>query len=127
NGLTALVRDGENAIALDVFRNDASSRTGYLTLDMVDWNPKSPDGWTGLQFAPQLLHDGAVSVRDAHVVQRNAADLGSSDLTVKADLRNNTGTPQTTDVTGTIEGPRARIRVSQRVQVPANTTVTVSL
>src|SRR5437588_3596151 len=32
--ITALVRDGENAIALDVFRNDASSRTGYLTLDM---------------------------------------------------------------------------------------------
>src|SRR5256885_8310026 len=70
--ITGLVRDGDNAIALDVFKNDASNSTGYLTLDMVDWNPRSPDNWTGLQFAPQLIHDGAVSVRNAHVVQNNA-------------------------------------------------------
>jgi len=40
------VRDGANAIALDVYRNDTSNRTGYLTLNMVDWNPPSPDNWT---------------------------------------------------------------------------------
>jgi exo-1,4-beta-D-glucosaminidase len=125
--ITALVRDGANAIALDVFKNDASSRTGYLTLDMVDWNPQSPDGWTGLQFAPQLIHDGAVSVRNAHVVQHNAPDLSSSDLTVKADLRNNTAAAQATEFAGSIEGPRSRIRFSQRVTVPANATMTVSV
>src|SRR5439155_17574359 len=84
-------RDGPNAIALDVFHNDSSDTNhGYLTFDMVDWNPTPADGWTGLQFAPTLETDGAVSVRNAHVVQANAADLSSSDLTVKADVRNNT-------------------------------------
>src|SRR2546430_9333015 len=125
--ITGLVRDGDNAIALDVFKNDASNSTGYLTLDMVDWNPRSPDNWTGLQFAPQLIHDGAVAVRNAHVVQNYAPDLGSSDLTVKADLRNNTATPQTTDFSGTIDGPRAKIRFNQRVTIPANSTVPVTV
>ena len=34
-------------VTYQVSVHNASSRTGYLTLDMVDWNPKSPDGWTG--------------------------------------------------------------------------------
>jgi exo-1,4-beta-D-glucosaminidase len=46
--ITPYVRDGDNAIALDVYKNDTGD-DGYLTLDMVDWNPKSPDNWTGLQ------------------------------------------------------------------------------
>jgi hypothetical protein len=75
--LTALLRDGANAIALDVFRNDTSNR-GYLTVDMVDWNPDAPDNWTGLQFAPTLETDGAVSVRNAHVLQANASPRPSS-------------------------------------------------
>jgi exo-1,4-beta-D-glucosaminidase len=125
--LTPYLRNGANAIALDVFRNDTTDRTGQLTLDMVDWNPKSPDNWTGLQFAPQLVQDGAVSVRNAHVVQANAADLSSSDLTVKTDLRNNTGTPQSVEVTGSISRPGTRIDVRKRVTVPAGATQTVSL
>jgi hypothetical protein len=125
--ITPYARDGANAIALDVFRNDSSNSTGYLTLNMVDWNPPAPDNWTGLQFAPQLLQDGAVSVRNAHVVQANAADLSSSNLTVKADLRNNTGTPRTARLTGTISGPRGcRITVHTTVTIPANATVSVS-
>jgi hypothetical protein len=125
--LTPVLRNGANVIALDVFRNDTTEKTGQLTLDMVDWNPKSPDNWTGLQFAPQLAQDGAVSVRNAHVIQANAADFSSSDLTVKADLRNNTGTAQTVDLTGTISRPGTWIDVHQRVTVPANATRTVSL
>jgi hypothetical protein len=125
--LTPLLRPGANAIALDVFRNDTSNRTGQLTLDMIDWNPKSPDNWTGLQFAPQLVSDGAVSVRNAHVIQANAADLSSSELTVKTDLRNNTGTDQTVDLTGEITRPGTHLKVRQRVTVPANTTRTVAM
>src|SRR6185369_2762671 len=98
----------------------------YLTLNMVDWNPPSPDGWTGLQFAPELLVDGAVSVRDAHVVQDNAADLSTSTLTVKAQLRNNTDVTQTATFGGTITGDR-RIPFSTTVTVPAHATVPVSV
>ena len=101
--ITPYVRDGSNAIALDVFKND-SSNSGYLTLNMVDWNPDSPDGWTGLQFAPQLAQDGAISVRNAHVVEDNAPDLRSSEITVKADLRNNTDTAQAATFSGSIAG-----------------------
>lgn len=124
--LTPLLRDGANAIALDVFRNDTSNR-GYLTLDMVDWNPNSPDNWTGLQFAPTLETDGAVSVRNAHVLQANAADLSSSDLTVKADLRNNTSAPVSTVVTAAITRPGTFIPVRKRITVPAGATVTAVL
>ncbi|MEV4316676.1 beta-mannosidase [Actinocrispum sp. NPDC049592] len=124
--VTPLLKPGPNAIALDVFRNDTSNRTGVLTLDMVDWNPKSPDNWTGLQFAPQLVSDGAVSVRNAHVIQNNAADLSSSELTVKANLRNNTSTDQTVDLTGEITRPGTYLPVRQWVTIPANTTKTVS-
>jgi exo-1,4-beta-D-glucosaminidase len=124
--VTPYVRDGDNAIALDVFKNN-SDDDGYLTLNMVDWNPESPDHWTGLQFAPQLDQDGAISVRSAHVVQDNAADLSSSNVTVKADLRNNTATDQTTTFSGTITGPHASIPFSTTVTVAANSTQTVAL
>lgn len=124
--ISPYVRDGANAIALDVYRNDSGNRTGYLTLNMVDWNPASPDNWTGLQFAPQLAQDGAVSVRNAHVVQANAADLSTSDLTVKADLRNNTATARSVELTATITGDR-RITARKKVTVPAGATVAVSL
>ena len=124
--ISPYVRDGANAIALDVYRNDTSNRTGYLTLNMVDWNPASPDNWTGLQFAPQLAQDSGVSVRDAHVVQANAADLSTSDLTVKASLRNATAADRPAEFTATITGDR-RITVHKTVTVPAGGTVAVSL
>ncbi|GAB3903493.1 cellulose binding domain-containing protein [Kibdelosporangium lantanae] len=125
--LTPLLRDGTNVIALDVYRNDTTNKNGQLTLDMVDWNPKSPDNWTGLQFAPQLLQEGAVSVRNTHVLQNNAPDLSASDLTVKTDLRNNTATDQTVDVFSSTTRPGTWLPAYQRVTVQANSTKTVTL
>lgn len=122
--ITPYVRDGVNAIALDVFRNDVSSATGYLTLNMLDWNHPSPDNYTGLQFAPQLAIDGAVSVRDAHVAQNNAPDLSTSDLTVKAVLRNNTASPQKATFTAAIGGPHTFLR-HRTVELPPNASVAV--
>jgi len=55
--ITDTVRDGENAIALDVFPND-SDESGYLTLNMVDWNPPSPDNWTGSSSLPSSRRTG---------------------------------------------------------------------
>jgi exo-1,4-beta-D-glucosaminidase len=125
--VTPYLRNGTNAIALDVFPNDSSSSTGYLTLDLLDWNPDSPDNWTGLQFAPALEQDGAVSVRNTHVVQSNAADLSSSDLTVKADLRNNTDTARQAVLAGTISRPGTLIPFHTTVTVPAGATVTATV
>jgi exo-1,4-beta-D-glucosaminidase len=125
--VTAAIRDGANAIALEVFPNDSSTRNGYLTLDMNDWNPPSPDKWTGLQYAPVLKQEGPVSLRDVHVVQKNADDLSSSDLTVKAVLRNNTATDQTTTFSGTIARAGATVRFSQQIAVPANRSAPVAI
>jgi hypothetical protein len=124
--ITPYVRDGANAIALDVFKND-SSNSGYLTLNMVDWNPEPPDNWTGLQFAPQLAQDGAISVRNAHVIEDNSPDLQSSDITVKADLRNNTDTAQSTAFSGSITGHGSQIQFTKLVTVPAGSTTAVEL
>jgi hypothetical protein len=124
--ITPYLRDGTNAIALDVYHNDASSSTGYLTVNMLDWNPAAPDNYTGLQFAPELAVDGAVSVRDAHVVQANATDLSTSDLTVKASLRNNTGTPQTAEVDAVVAGAGG-FTVHKRIVLPPSSTTPFSV
>jgi exo-1,4-beta-D-glucosaminidase len=125
--VTPYVRDGANAIALEVFPNDSSNATGYLTLNMVDWNQPSPDNWTGLQFAPRLVQDGAVSVRDVHVVQDTAADLKRSNLTVKAQLRNNTAAPVTTTFRGAVSRRGFRASFHKNVTIPAGATVPVGV
>ena len=116
--VTAAVHAGVDAVALDVFPND-SSDDGYGTLSMVDWNPRSPDGWTGLQFAPQLAQDGSVSLRDVHVVEDNAADLSSSDLTVVAELRNNGDVAQRVELSGAITHAGTAIALNATVRVAA--------
>jgi hypothetical protein len=114
--ITPYVREGADAITLDVYKND-SGEDGYLTTDMVDWNQPSPDHWTGLQYAPTIAQDGAVSLRDAHVTQANAGDLSASDLTLKATVRNDTGTAQRAVVGGTIGGNGLRATRGTTVQL----------
>ncbi|HEX3815507.1 MAG TPA: beta-mannosidase [Mycobacteriales bacterium] len=130
--ITRYVHPGANAIALDVSRNDSDitkfdTPMRYLTQNQVDWNPMSPDQNTGLQFAPQLAQDGPVSVRNAHVVQQDAADLSTADLTVKADLRNNTDSPQRTHLTGAVSHGRTYVPCTATVTVPAHATKTVAI
>lgn len=130
--VTGLLHDGRNAIALDVAKNDDEFHVDpgtpahkHLTLNMVDWNPPAPDRYTGLQFAPELATDGAVSMRNARVLQDNAADLSTSNLTVKADLRNNTGVTQRAQVRGTIGRDGRSVAFGTRVTVAPHATRTV--
>ncbi|WP_285629688.1 glycoside hydrolase family 2 protein [Actinoallomurus iriomotensis] len=122
--VTPYVHDGANAIALDVAKNDPKT---YLTDSQLDWNPHAPDEGTGLRFAPQLAQAGPISLRDVHVVQNNAKDLSSSDLTVKADLRNDTSTAQRGELDATITHGATRVRVTTTADVPARSTRTVTL
>lgn len=130
--VTDHLRDGANAIALKVSRNDADitkfdTPMRYLTQNFVDWNPIAPDQGTGLLFAPQLLQDGPVSVSDTHVVQENAKDLSTSDLTVKADLRNNTGKDQWTRFTATVSHGADRVTCTATYKISAHATTEVAL
>jgi hypothetical protein len=122
--ITPYVHDGANAIALDVAKNDPKT---YLSDSQLDWNPHAPDQSTGLRFAPQLAQAGPVSLRNVHVGQRNAKDLSSSDLTVKADVRNDTGTSQRASLRATITHGATRADVTASADVPAKSTRTVTL
>jgi exo-1,4-beta-D-glucosaminidase len=123
--ITGLVRSGTNSLAIEVNPNNPNT---MFTLDDVDWNQIPPDNNTGIQFPVQLAVDGALSDGNAHVVENNAANLGSSALTVKSDITNNTTAAQTGLVTATITPPGngTPITVSQTVTVPASTTQTVT-
>ena len=122
--ITPYVHDGANAIALDVAKNDPKT---YLSDSQLDWNPHAPDQSTGLRFAPQLAQAGPVSLRNVHVGQQNAKDLSSSDLTVKADLRNDTGTARRASLLATVTHGATRVDVTASADVPAKSTRTVTL
>jgi exo-1,4-beta-D-glucosaminidase len=122
--ITPYVRDGANAIALDVAKNDPKT---YLSDSQLDWNPHAPDQSTGLRFAPELAQAGPISLRNVHVNQQNAKDLSSSDLTVKADLRNDTATAQHATLRSTITHDATRIDVTGSADVPARSTRTITL
>ncbi|HVX42731.1 MAG TPA: hypothetical protein VHC49_02540 [Mycobacteriales bacterium] len=126
--ITGRVHDGRNAIALDVSRNDEDitkfdTPMRYLTQNQVDWNPMAPDQQTGLQFAPQLAQEGPISVRNTHVRQHDAPDFSTADLTVKADLRNNTESDQQADFSAQI----GAVQCSAAVSIPAHDTKTVTV
>jgi exo-1,4-beta-D-glucosaminidase len=122
--ITPYVRDGANAIALDVAKNDPKT---LLTDSQLDWNPHAPDQSTGLRFPPELAQTGPIALRNVHVVQRNAADLSTSDLTVKADLRNDTTSARTATLRATITHGSTRVDVTGSADVPAGATRTVTL
>ena len=92
--IAGLVRPGTNSVAIEVNPNNPET---MFTLDDVDWNQIPPDNNTGIQFPVQLAVDGALSDGNAHVLEANAADFSRSTLTVKTDITNHTGSPQTGD------------------------------
>ncbi len=123
--ITGLVRRGTNSVAIEVNPNDPNK---MFTLDDVDWNQIPPDNNTGIQFPVQLALAGALSDSNAHVLQHNTANLSRSTLTVRADITNNTGTPQTGQVNAVIgfPGHHQGLGAVAPVTVPANSTKTVT-
>jgi exo-1,4-beta-D-glucosaminidase len=124
--VTGLLRAGANSLALEVHPNDP---TRMLTLDDVDWNQVPPDNNTGIQFPVQLQVTDALSIAGTHVVENNAGDLTSSDLTVRTSVTNRSPASRTGTVTATVTPPSGGgqpVTVQQTVTVPANTTRTVS-
>ncbi len=122
--ITSLLHRGPNSVALEVFPNNPNT---MFTLDNVDWTQIPPDNNTGIQFPIQLHTSGPLALSNAHVVQDDASDLSTAALTVKADVTNHAGTPQTGRVSATIQSPAGNaIRVSGPVTVAAGETQTIS-
>ena len=123
--VSKLLRPGANALAIEMHANDPTS---MYTLDNVDWTQVPPDNNTGIQFPVQLQVADGLALDNTHVVESNAADLSSSDITVKGDVTNATGASQSGTVTAVLTPPGSGtpITVRQNVTVPANTTRTVT-
>ncbi len=121
--VTDAVRDGVNAIAVEVFAPEPAD----LQTTWVDWNPSPPDKNMGLWQPAYLTASGDVVVRYPEVVSRvDTAGVGrtgdgplagarwtarSAALTVVADLRNLAANP----VSGTLRGRIGRIAFERAV------------
>jgi exo-1,4-beta-D-glucosaminidase len=124
--IAGLLRAGANSLALEVYPNDP---TRMLTLDDVDWNQIPPDNNTGIQFPLQLHTSGALAIENVHVLEDNAPDLSSSQLTLRGEVSNETATTQSATVSATVTAPAGGgepITLSKTVTVPARTTSLVS-
>jgi exo-1,4-beta-D-glucosaminidase len=118
--VTGLLRRGGNAVAIKVFPADPAKQ---LVISFVDWTQPAPDNDMGIWRDVQLAESGPVSVRNARVLTSLALPgLESAQLTVRADVRNNTAQRVTSSVAGTI----GDIAFSQNVTLAPNETRTVS-
>jgi exo-1,4-beta-D-glucosaminidase len=117
--VTALVHPGANSLAVKVFPNDPNKD---LTMGWIDWAQTPPDKNMGI-VRDVVVHRGAgVALRDAHVVTALNATRDRADLTVKADVRNDTAGTASATVSGTVAGQA----ISQTVSLTAHQTKTVT-
>ncbi|MGW5282434.1 glycoside hydrolase family 2 protein [Streptomyces collinus] len=118
--ITSLVRSGTNTVAFRVRPNDPNK---HLTMGWLDWLQPPPDRNMGLVRDVLVRRDGPVVLRDAHVVGELAVPaLDTADLTVRARARNDSGTPVTAEVTGSVAGTR----LTRSVPLAAHETKTVT-
>jgi exo-1,4-beta-D-glucosaminidase len=118
--ISALVKPGRNALAIKVQPADPQEDFG---ISWIDWAQPAPDNNMGIWRDVEIARTGPVSVLGAYVHTKLALPgLESADVTAFAELRNNTKSPQTVSLQGSV-GER---RVSQSVRLNAGETRTVS-
>ncbi|MDH6628575.1 exo-1,4-beta-D-glucosaminidase [Streptomyces sp. LBL] len=118
--VTSLVRRGANTVAFRIQPNNPSSK---LTMGWIDWLQPPPDENMGIVRDVLVRRGGPVALRDAHVVTKlDMPSLSAADLTVKAQARNDTGSP----VTATVSGSIGAISFSKSVSLAAHEAKTVT-
>ncbi|WP_052395496.1 hypothetical protein [Kutzneria sp. 744] len=118
--VTGALKTGTNALAVKASPADPKKQ---LSISWVDWTQLPPDNNMGIWRDVQLAESGSVTVRNTRVVTSVAGDLKSADLTIKAEVTNNTGAAVTTTVAGTVD----KTAFTQQVSLAANQTKTVSI
>jgi len=117
--LTKLAKPGaKNVIALEIFAPAKED----LGITWVDWNPTPADKDLGIWKEVSLTATGPVAIRNPFVKSQLNADFTAADLTVSAELRNDSGAA----VNGQLEAEIDGKKVSQPVQLAAGETRTVS-
>ncbi|MDI5976386.1 glycoside hydrolase family 2 protein [Amycolatopsis magusensis] len=110
--VTSLLRKGDNALAIKAMPADPQQD---LSIHFIDWAQLPPDRNQGLFRDVQLTRSGAVSLRDIRADgDLPLPDLSSADVTVKADVRNNSAQSVTTEISGKVG------------EIPLNRTVTLA-
>jgi exo-1,4-beta-D-glucosaminidase len=117
--ITAQVHEGVNSVAFKVYPNDPDKD---LSMGWIDWAQTPPDQNMGIVRDVLVRRGGPVALRGAHVVTKLRADLGHVDLTVKADVRNDSAGAVSAVVSGTVAGRP----ISQTVSLAAKEKKTVT-
>ena len=94
------LKSGNNILAVEIF----PPRPGDFTMGFVDWNPKPADGEMGL-FRPVKLHFyKTVAVENVFVESKiDHSNWQNAQLTIRADLKNQSDHTVETTVKGEIE------------------------
>jgi exo-1,4-beta-D-glucosaminidase len=113
-----------NALALRLYPNNPGA---MLTQDFNDWTQTARDQNTGIKYPVRVHMSNALQLSDMHVVQDNAPDMSSSDLTVKGTVTNKSQTHQMGDVEATVTDPQGRnpITVHTGISLDGNETKSV--
>ncbi|HUC86596.1 MAG TPA: glycoside hydrolase family 2 TIM barrel-domain containing protein, partial [Candidatus Acidoferrales bacterium] len=111
---------GKNVLAVEIY----PPQPGDFTLGFVDWNPKPPDRGMGL-FRPVTLHlHQSVALENVFVTSKiDHANWQRADLTIHADLRNESGHDLTTQVAGEI----GNVSFHKEFTLPAGGTRSIEL
>ncbi len=117
--ITAQVRAGVNSIAFKVYPNDPNKD---LSMGWIDWAQTPPDQNMGIVRDVLVRRGGPVALRGAHVVQKLNSSLNHADLTVKADVRNDSANAVQAIVAGSVAGKP----VSQTVSLAAKERKTIT-
>src|SRR6266404_656797 len=114
---SALKTDGQNAVALEIFAPEKND----LGITWVDWNPTPADKDMGIWKEVTLSSNGPVSVRNAFVKSKLCAEYKTAELTLSADLRNQTDKSVKGTLVAEVEGQTLK----QDVELAAGETRTV--
>jgi exo-1,4-beta-D-glucosaminidase len=116
--LTNYAKPGaKNAIALEI----AAPAKEDLGITWVDWNPTPADKNLGIWKEVSVTATGPVAIRNPFVKSRLNDDFTAADLTISADLRNNSGVAVKGVLAGEVDGKS----VKQTVELAAGETKTV--
>ncbi|WP_326952031.1 glycosyl hydrolase 2 galactose-binding domain-containing protein [Amycolatopsis sp. NBC_01286] len=116
--ITAQVKAGTNSVAFKVYPNDPDKD---LSMGWIDWAQTPPDQNMGIVRDVLVRRSGPVALRGGHVVTKLTGTT-HADLTVKADVRNDSAAAVSATVSGTVAGKA----ISQTVSLAAKEKKTVT-
>jgi exo-1,4-beta-D-glucosaminidase len=106
--LTKLMKAGaKNVIALEI----TAPAKGDLGITWVDWNPTPADKNLGIWKEVTLTARGSVAIRNPFVKTQLNSDFTAADLTISADLRNDSGAATKGTLLAEVDGKTLKLPV----------------